>query len=78
MWMFRQLHGILDVIILCILIARSAIIIDDYKSYSFKHQIQSNACFVNLTRAYEVACTKIASVGDLANCFGLVSLTMDW
>ena len=39
MWMFRQLHGILDVIIL---IARSEIIIDDYKTYSFKHQIQSN------------------------------------
>ena len=77
MWMFRQLHGILDVIILCILIARSDIIIDDYKSYSFQtpNTIQ---CFVNLTRAYEVACTKIASVGDLANCFGLVSLTMDW
>ena len=73
MWMFRQLHGILDVIILCILIARSEIIIDDYKSYSFKHQ-----CFVNLTRAHEVACTKIVSVGDLAYCFGLVSLTLDW
>ena len=33
---------------------------------------------MNLTRANEVACTKIASVGDLANCFGLVSLTLEW
>ena len=24
---------------------------------------------MNLTRAHEVACTKIASVGDLAYCF---------
>ena len=51
---FKQLHGILDVIILCILIAQSE------------------------TRAHEVACTKIASVEDLGNCFGLVSLTLDW